>query len=71
MIKCPKCGNGKWLKISDVTITDKYLKAIKENLPPYQYGVEHPEWANIARVGNYIIEFQCEKCNFIKPEICY
>jgi hypothetical protein len=30
---------------------------MKEDLPPYQYGIEHPEWANIARVGNYIIEF--------------
>ncbi|MDH3311949.1 MAG: hypothetical protein OEM28_02235 [Nitrosopumilus sp.] len=71
MVKCPKCRNEKWERISDITITDNYLKAMKENLPPYQYGIEHPEWANIARVGNYIIEFQCKKCNFIIPELCY
>jgi len=44
---------------------------MKEDLPSYQYGIEHPEWANIARVGNYIMEFQCKKCNFILAELCY
>jgi len=71
MIKCPKCGNEKWSKTLRVTITDDYLKSMKENLPSYQYRTEHPEWANIARVGNYIMEFQCTKCNFIVPELCY
>jgi len=71
MIKCPKCANEKWSKTLRVTITEKYLKAMKENLPSYQYSTEHPEWANIARVGNYIMEFQCTKCNFIVPELCY
>ncbi len=71
MVKCTKCGNEKWARIADVTITDNYLKAMKENLPPYPYGIEHPEWANIARVGNYIIGYQCKKCNFIVPELCY
>jgi len=50
MVKCPKCRNEKWSRISCVTITDNYLKAMKKNLPSYQYGIEHPEWANIARV---------------------
>jgi len=43
MVKCPKCGNEKWSRISYVTITDNYLKAMKENLPSYQYSIEHPE----------------------------
>ena len=71
MVKCPKCGNESWSRVSDVTITDEYLKAIRENLPPYKYGIEHPDWANIVRVGNFIIEFQCKKCGFITPELCY
>jgi len=71
MVKCPKCGNTKWSRTLQVTITDDYLKAMKENLPSYQYRTEHPEWANVARVGNYIMEFQCAKCNFIIPELCY
>jgi hypothetical protein len=71
MVKCPKCGNEKWSKISSLTITDNYLKAMKENLPPYKYGIEYPDWANIARVGNYILVFQCQKCNFLSPELCY
>ncbi len=70
-VKCPKCGNDKWSKISSLTITDNYLKAMKENLPPYQYGVEHPDWANVARVGNFIVVFQCNKCNFVSSELCY
>ena len=44
---------------------------MKENLPSYKYGVEHPDWADIARVGNYIVEFQCKNCNFIVPELYY
>ena len=71
MVKCPKCGNEKWSKISSLTITDNYLKAMKENLPTYQYGIEHPDWANIARVGNFIVVFHCDKCNFSSPELCY
>jgi len=71
MVKCPKCGNEKWSRSSVITISDDYLKAMKENLPPYKYGMEHSEWTNIARVGNYIVEFQCKKCNFTIPELCY
>jgi len=71
MVKCPKCGNETWSRISCVAITDNYLKAMKENLPSYQYGIEHPEWVNIARVKNYIMKFQCKKCDFIAPELCY
>jgi len=71
MVKCPNCGNESWSRISNVTITDEYLKAMKENLPPYKYAAGHPDWANIARVGNYIIEFQCKRCEFIIPELCY
>jgi len=71
MVKCPKCGNDEWSTVSCVTITDDYLKAMKEGLPLYKYSIEHPEWANVARVGNYIMEFQCKKCNFILPELCY
>jgi len=71
MVKCPKCGNQTWSQFSQETITDDYLKAMKENSPSYKYGTEHPDWANIARVGNYILLFQCKKCNFILPELCY
>lgn len=71
MVKCPKCGNESWSRVSDITITDEYLNAMRENLPPYKYGIEHPDWANTARVGNYIVEFQCKKCGFIIPELCY
>ncbi len=71
MVKCPKCGNETWSQFSQETITDDYLKAMKENSSPYKYGTEHPDWANIARVGNYILLFQCKKCNFILPELCY
>ena len=71
MVKCPKCGNEGWLRSSDVVITSEYLKSMKENVFPYKYGAEHPDWANIARVGNYIVEFQCKKCGFIIPELCY
>ena len=71
MVKCPKCGNDSWTNVSSITITDEYLKSMKEGLPSYKFGAEHPDWANIARVGNYIMEFQCRKCNFVKPEICY
>jgi len=71
MVKCPKCGNETWSQFSQETITDDYLKAMKENSPSYKYGTEHPDWANIARVGNYILLFQCKKCNFILPELCY
>ena len=71
MVKCPKCGNTKWSRGSSVTITDDYLKSMRENVLPYKYGAEHPEWANIARVGNFIIEFQCKRCEFIMPELCY
>ena len=51
MVKCPKCGNKTWSDISCDTITEDYLKAMKEDLPSYQYGTEHPDWGNIARVG--------------------
>ncbi len=71
MVKCPKCGNVRWSNISCDIITEDYLKAMKENLPSYQYGTEHPDWANITRVGNYILVFQCKKCNFLSPELCY
>ena len=71
MVKCPNCGNERWSRISNITITDEYLKAMKENLPPYKYGAENPEWVNIARVGNYLVEFQCKRCEFIIPELCY
>ncbi|MDH3486558.1 MAG: hypothetical protein OEL82_00755 [Nitrosopumilus sp.] len=43
MVKCPKCGNESWSRVSDVTIIDEYLKAMKENLPPYKYRIEHPD----------------------------
>ena len=71
MVKCPKCGNTTWSRSLSVTITDDYLKAMKENSPLYKYGSEHPDWADIARVGNYIVEFQCKKCNFVSAELCY
>ena len=71
MVKCPKCGNTRWSRGLSVTITDEYLKAMKENLPSYKYGKEHPDWANVARVGNYIVEFECKNCNFVVPELCY
>ena len=71
MVKCPQCGNTTWSRNLSVTITNDYLKAMKENLPLYKYGSEHPDWANIARVGNYIMEFQCKKCDFVLSEICY
>jgi len=71
MVKCPKCRSEEWSTVSCVTITDDYLKAMKENLPSYKYHNEHPGWAKIAREGNYIMEFQCKKCNFILPELCY
>ncbi len=35
MVKCPKCGNEEWSTVSCVTITDDYLKAMKEDLPSY------------------------------------
>jgi len=71
MVKCPKCGNDSWKNISSITITDDYLKAMKANESSYKYGKEHPDWAGIARVGNFIMEFQCRKCKFVSPEICY
>jgi len=71
MVKCQKCGNSIWTNILSLTITDEYLKSMKEGSPSYKYGHEHPDWANIARVGNYIMEFQCKKCNFVLSEICY
>ena len=71
MVKCPKCGNDTWTNISCVTITDDYLKAMKAGSLSYKYGTDHPDWANIARVGNYIMEFQCNKCKLVLPEICY
>lgn len=71
MVKCPKCGNDSWTNISSITITDEYLKSMKEGSSLYKFGAENPDWANIARVGNFIMEFQCQKCNFVKPEICY
>jgi predicted nucleic-acid-binding Zn-ribbon protein len=71
VVKCPKCGNEKWSQVSCITITENYLKAMKEDLPSKKYAVENKEWAKIARVGNYIMEFQCNKCSFIVPELCY
>jgi len=71
MVKCPKCGNKTWSDISCDTITEDYLKAMKEDLPSYKYGTEHPDWGKIARVGNYIVVFQCKKCKFLLPELCY
>jgi len=71
MVDCPNCGNDSWTNISCITITDEYLKSMKENSSPYKYGADHPDWANIVRVGNFIMEFQCRKCNFVSPEICY
>ncbi len=71
MVKCQKCGNSIWTNISSLTITDEYLKSMKEGSSSYKYGPDHPDWANIARVGNYIMEFQCKKCNFVLSEICY
>ena len=71
MVKCRKCENDSWENISCITITEDYLKLMKENSPSYKFGVDHPNWANIARVGNFIMEFQCRKCKFVKPEICY
>lgn len=44
---------------------------MKENSPAYKYGKEHPEWEKISRVGNFIMEFQCKKCKFVRPELCY
>jgi hypothetical protein len=71
MVNCPKCGNNSWTNVSCISITDEYLKSMKENSPPYKYGAKHPDWADIARVGNFIMEFQCRKCKFVSPEICY
>ena len=71
MVKCPECGNTKWSRGSSVTITENYLKDMKEGSPSYKYSEEHPEWAEIARVGNFIVEFQCKNCNLIIPELCY
>lgn len=71
MVKCPKCGNNSWTNLSSITITEEYLKSMKENSPQYKFGDEHPEWAKTARVGNFIMEFQCKKCNLITAEICY
>lgn len=71
MVKCPKCGNETWSDVSCDIITDDYLKSMKEDLPSYKYGTKHPDWANIARVGNYIVVFQCKKCNFLLDELCY
>ena len=71
MVNCPQCGNETWSRRFSVTITDDYLNAMKKNLPLYKYGSEHPDWADIARVGNFIVEFQCKKCNFVSAELCY
>jgi len=71
MVKCPKCGNDSWTNVSSITITDEYLKSMKEGSSSYKFGTEHPDWANIARVGNFIMEFQCRKCKFVSAEICY
>lgn len=57
MVKCPKCGNTKWSRGLSIIITDDYLRAMKENESSYKYGAEHPDWTDIARVGNYIVEF--------------
>ena len=71
MVKCPKCGNETWSDVSCDIITDDYLKSMKEDLPSYKYGTTHPDWANIARIGNYIVVLQCKKCNFLLSELCY
>ena len=71
MVKCPKCDNDSWTNTSSITITDEYLKSMKEGAASYKFGAKHPDWADIARVGNFIMEFQCKKCKFVSPEICY
>jgi hypothetical protein len=71
MVLCEYCGNNSLIKISSITITEGYLKSMKDNLPSYKYGSDHPDWANIARIGNFIVEFQCKKCHNITAEICY
>jgi len=58
-------------KIDMKKTVDQVIDSMKEDLPSYKYGIEHKEWANIARVGNYIMEFQCKECSFIVPELCY
>lgn len=71
MVKCPKCGDTRWTRGSSITITEDYLKTMKEGSSLYKYNKEHPEWVEIARVGNFIVEFRCKNCNLIIPELCY
>ena len=69
MVKCPKCGNTEWSMISCDIITEDYLKSMKDG--SNEYVTEHPDWADTARVGNFIDVYQCHKCKFLSPELCY